>query len=82
MTITGSDRSRYLIHWKHNSNFLQNWRLSIDYTRVSDKSYFTDLSSSYGNSTDDCLCRIREFHIAYYQPNYYVAISAKAVPNI
>lgn len=73
--FTSSDRSRYLIHWKHNSNFLQNWRLNIDYTRVSDKSYFTDLSSSYGNSTDGYADQ--NFRIAYYQPNYYVAISAK-----
>ena len=41
-----------MLHWKHNAAFAQNWRLDVDYTKVSDKRYFTDFDSEYGSSTD------------------------------
>ena len=69
------DRTRHLFYWNHNSAFLQNWRLNIDYTRVSDKRYFTDFDSPYGSSTDGYANQYAR--IAYYQPNYNFAISAR-----
>ncbi|VEH65216.1 LPS-assembly protein LptD [Rodentibacter pneumotropicus] len=69
------DRKRHLFYWNHSSSFLQNWRLNIDYTRVSDKRYFTDFTSDYGSSTDGYANQYAR--IAYYQPNYNFAISAR-----
>lgn len=69
------DHSRYLLHWRHSSSFLDNWRLNVDYTRVSDKRYFSDFDSDYGNSTDGYADQ--NFRVAYYQPNYNFSLSAK-----
>ncbi|OOF71506.1 LPS assembly protein LptD [Rodentibacter caecimuris] len=69
------NRKRHLFYWNHNSSFLQNWRLNIDYTKVSDKRYFTDFDSAYGNSTDGYANQFAR--IAYYQPNYNLSISAR-----
>lgn len=71
----GDNRSRHLFHWRHSSSFLQNWRLNVDYTRVSDKRYFSDFDSAYGRSTDGYADQ--NFRIAYYQPNYNFSLSAK-----
>ncbi|PJG82055.1 LPS assembly protein LptD [Caviibacterium pharyngocola] len=71
----GDNRSRHLFYWKHSSSFLKNWRLNVDYTRVSDKRYFTDFDSDYGSSTDGYADQTAR--IAYYQPNYNLSISAK-----
>ncbi|MCX2962394.1 LPS assembly protein LptD [Rodentibacter caecimuris] len=71
----GENRKRHLFYWNHSSSFLQNWRLNIDYTRVSDKRYFTDFTSDYGSSTDGYANQYAR--IAYYQPNYNFAISAR-----
>ena len=69
------NRKRHLFHWKHNAAFAQDWRLDIDYTKVSDKRYFTDIDSNYGSSTDGYTNQIAR--LAYYQPNYNIALSAK-----
>lgn len=71
----GENRKRHLFYWNHSSAFLQNWRLNVDYTRVSDKRYFTDFTSDYGNSTDGYANQYAR--IAYYQPNYNLAIFAR-----
>ncbi|QIR12513.1 LPS assembly protein LptD [Avibacterium paragallinarum] len=71
----GENRSRHLFHWQHSSSFLENWRLNVDYTKVSDKRYFTDFDSNYGSSTDGYADQ--NFRIAYYQPNYNLSISGK-----
>lgn len=68
-------RKRHLFSWKHHSSFLENWRLNVDYTKVSDKRYFTDFDSDYGSSTDGYADQFAR--IAYYQPNYNFAISAR-----
>ncbi|WP_424411502.1 LPS assembly protein LptD [Pasteurella sp. PK-2025] len=70
-----NQRSRHLFYWTHNSSFLENWRLDLDYTRVSDKQYFTDFDSEYGNSTDGYADQ--RARIAYYQPNYNIALAVK-----
>lgn len=70
-----NERSRHLFYWTHNSSFLANWRLDLDYTRVSDRYYFTDFDSEYGNSTDGYANQ--RARIAYYQPDYNIALSIK-----
>ncbi|WP_308571224.1 LPS assembly protein LptD, partial [uncultured Haemophilus sp.] len=69
------NRKRHLFYWNHSSAFLENWRLNIDYTRVSDKRYFTDFDSEYGSSTDGYADQYAR--IAYYQPNWNFAVSAR-----
>lgn len=69
------NRTRHLFYWNHSSAFLENWRLNIDYTRVSDRAYLTDFDSDYGKSTDGYADQY--VRIAYYQPNYNFAISAR-----
>ncbi|BFU60636.1 LPS-assembly protein LptD [Rodentibacter sp. JRC1] len=71
----GDNRKRHLFYWNHSSSFLQNWRFNVDYTRVSDKRYFTDFTSDYGNSTDGYADQYAK--IAYYQPHYNFSISAR-----
>lgn len=70
-----NNQKRHLFYWNHNSSFLQNWRLNIDYTRVSDKRYFNDFDSIYGRSTDGYANQYAR--IAYYQPNYNFSLSAR-----
>lgn len=72
---SNNDRKRYLMHWRHNMNFLTDWRLYVDYTKVSDKRYFSDFDSEYGSSTDGYATQ--QFKLGYYQPNYNLSISGK-----
>ncbi len=69
------NKSRHLFRWVHNAKLFDDWRLNINYTRVSDRYYFSDFTSQYGNSTDGYTTQTA--HLAYYQPNYNVSISAK-----
>lgn len=67
--------ARYLLFWQHNTRLDNGWRLNVDYTRVSDKRYFSDFSSNYGRSTDGYATQ--QFSIDYYQPNYNIVISGR-----
>ncbi len=71
----GDNRKRHLFYWNHSSSFLQNWRFNVDYTRVSDKRYFTDFTSDYGSSTDGYANQYAR--IAYYKPHYNFVISVR-----
>ena len=71
----GENRRRHLLYWNHSSAFLENWRLNVDYTKVSDKRYLTEFDSNYGKSTDGYADQYAR--IAYYQMNYNLAISAR-----
>ncbi|MDG2950104.1 LPS assembly protein LptD [Exercitatus varius] len=72
---TGENRSRHLFYWKHDARLWDDWRLNIDYTKVSDKRYFSDFDSDYGSSTDGYATQ--SARLSYYQPNWNFAISAK-----
>lgn len=72
---TDKNKSRHLLFWQHSVNFASNWRFSADYTRVSDRRYFSDFDSEYGNSTDGYATQ--NFKLGYYQPNYNLSIAAK-----
>lgn len=73
--FTDNNKSRHLFYWAHNAKLWDNWRLSVNYTKVSDRTYFTDFSSQYGNSTDGYATQTAR--LAYYQPNWNVALSVK-----
>lgn len=68
-------QSRHLFFWQHKMNFASNWRFAVDYTRVSDRRYFSDFDSAYGHSTDGYATQ--NFKLGYYQPNYNFSIAAK-----
>lgn len=70
-----NNKSRHLFYWAHNAQLSSNWRLNIDYTRLSDKYYFSDFTSTYGRSTDGYADQ--NIRLAYYQPNWNLSISAK-----
>lgn len=69
------NRKRHLFYWKHNVAFARDWRLDLNYTKVSDKRYFNDFDSAYGSSTDGYADQTGR--IAYYQPNYNIAMFVK-----
>lgn len=74
-TWTDKKQSRHLFYWQHRMSFLSDWRLSVDYTKVSDKRYFSDFDSEYGSSTDGYATQ--QFKLGYYQPHYNISISGK-----
>ncbi len=69
------DRKRHLFYWAHNAKLWDNWRLNVNYTKVSDKRYFSDFDSDYGSSTDGYATQ--NARLSYYQPNWNFAISVK-----
>jgi len=69
------DRKRHLFYWAHNAKLWDNWRLNVDYTKVSDKRYFSDFDSDYGSSTDGYATQYAR--LSYYQPNWNFAVSIK-----
>lgn len=69
------NRKRHLFYWKNNAAFARDWRLDLNYTKVSDKRYFNDFDSAYGSSTDGYADQTGR--IAYYQPNYNIAMFVK-----
>ncbi|NOH52247.1 LPS assembly protein LptD [Vibrio coralliilyticus] len=43
---------RWGFQWQHNGIFQENWKFEIDYSKVSDISYFSNVDSSLGNQSD------------------------------
>ncbi|MEM6051364.1 LPS assembly protein LptD [Erwinia sp. P7711] len=71
----GDDSKRWLFYWKHAGVYDQNWRFNVDYTKVSDPYYFTDLDSTYGNSTDGYVTQ--KFSVGYAEKNWDATLSTK-----
>lgn len=69
------DRNRWLFYWRHSGVYDQNWRFNVDYTKVSDPYYFTDLDSTYGDSTDGYVTQ--KFSIGYAEQNWNATLSTK-----
>ncbi|MGL6018358.1 MAG: LPS assembly protein LptD [Gibbsiella quercinecans] len=70
-----SDDTRWLLYWNHNGVMDQVWRFNVDYTKVSDSRYFTDLDSKYGSTTDGYATQ--KFSLAYATENWDATISSK-----
>ncbi|RJG39475.1 LPS assembly protein LptD [Motilimonas pumila] len=51
--IYGDDR--YLLSWRHNSISTKNLRFNVDYAKVSDNYYLTDIDTPIGSQTDNQL---------------------------
>ena len=64
------DDSRYLFYWQHIGQIDDNWRLSTNFTHVSDDNYFNDVGSKYGNKTDNQL--VKNIDLAYYSEDWWL----------
>ncbi|ELY4480631.1 LPS assembly protein LptD [Cronobacter turicensis] len=69
-----SDKHRWLYYWKHAGVLDQVWRFNVDYTKVSDTSYFNDFNSKYGSSTDGYARQF--FSVGYAVENFDATLSA------
>ncbi|AMJ72113.1 LPS assembly protein LptD [Enterobacter cloacae] len=72
---TEGDKHRWLFYWQHAGVMDQVWRFNIDYTKVSDSSYFNDFSSKYGSSTDGYATQ--KFSVGYAVQNFDATVSTK-----
>jgi Organic solvent tolerance protein OstA len=69
------DNKRWLFYWNHNGVMDQVWRFNVDYTKVSDSKYFTDLDSKYGSTTDGYATQ--KFSLGYANENWNATLSSK-----
>lgn len=66
---------RWLLYWRHSGVLAQNWHFNADYTKVSDRQYFTDFNSQYGNTTDGYATQ--KFSAGYSAENWNTTLSHK-----
>ncbi|WP_406701897.1 LPS assembly protein LptD [Sodalis sp.] len=69
------DSDRWLLYWHHNDIMDQVWRFNVDYTKVSDSSYFDDLDSKHGSTTDGYATQ--KFSFGHADENWDSALSYK-----
>ncbi|ACS84416.1 LPS assembly protein LptD [Musicola paradisiaca] len=72
---TDDNYTRWLFHWQHAGVMNQVWRFNVDYTKVSDQTYFTDLDSVYGNTTDGYATQ--KFSMGYAERNWNATVSTR-----
>ncbi|WFW59773.1 LPS assembly protein LptD [Citrobacter freundii] len=66
---------RWLFYWQHAGVMNQVWRFNVDYTKVSDSSYFNDFDNKYGSSTDGYATQ--KFSVGYAVQNFDATVSTK-----
>ncbi|KFC07724.1 organic solvent tolerance protein [Trabulsiella guamensis ATCC 49490] len=66
---------RWLFYWNHSGVMDQVWRFNVDYTKVSDSTYFNDFDSKYGSSTDGYATQ--KFSVGYALQNFNATVSTK-----
>ncbi|EIQ27415.1 LPS-assembly protein lptD [Shigella flexneri K-315] len=66
---------RWLFYWQHSGVMDQVWRFNVDYTKVSDPSYFNDFDNKYGSSTDGYATQ--KFSVGYAVQNFNATVSTK-----
>ncbi|WP_127959860.1 LPS assembly protein LptD [Serratia microhaemolytica] len=72
---SAGDNKRWLLYWDHSGVMNQVWRFNVDYTRVSDTYYFTDLNSQYGSTTDGYATQ--KLSVGYADQYWDLALSSK-----
>ncbi|HFT2979095.1 TPA: LPS assembly protein LptD [Escherichia coli] len=70
-----SNSRRWLFYWQHSGVMDQVWRFNIDYTKVSDPTYFNDFDNKYGSSTDGYATQ--KFSVGYAVQNFDATLSTK-----
>ncbi|MEB2438535.1 LPS assembly protein LptD [Citrobacter braakii] len=66
---------RWLFYWQHAGVMDQVWRFNVNYTKVSDSSYFNDFDNKYGSSTDGYATQ--KFSVGYAVQNFDATVSTK-----
>ena len=66
---------RWLFYWQHAGVMDQVWRFNVDYTKVSDSSYFNNFDNKYGSSTDGYATQ--KFSVGYAVQNFDATVSTK-----
>ncbi|ENT4821984.1 TPA: LPS assembly protein LptD [Citrobacter farmeri] len=66
---------RWLFYWQHSGVMDQVWRFNVDYTKVSDSTYFNDFDNKYGSSTDGYATQ--KFSVGYAVQNFDATVSTK-----
>ena len=66
---------RWLFYWRHAGVMDQVWRFNVDYTKVSDTSYFNDFDNKYGSSTYGYATQ--KFSVGYAVQNFDATVSTK-----
>ena len=66
---------RWLFYWQHTGVLDKVWRFNVDYTKVSDTSYFNDFDNKYGSSTDGYATQ--KFSVGYAVQNFDATVSTK-----
>lgn len=66
---------RWGFQWQHSGIFQQNWKFEVDYSKVSDISYFSDMDSSIGKQEDGQL--IQEGRASYRSENWDASLLAR-----
>ncbi|HCL6626626.1 TPA: LPS assembly protein LptD [Citrobacter amalonaticus] len=70
-----SNSRRWLFFWQHSGVMDQVWRFNVNYTKVSDPSYFNDFDNKYGSSTDGYATQ--KFSVGYAVQNFDATVSTK-----
>ncbi|MBY7838921.1 LPS assembly protein LptD [Vibrio fluvialis] len=70
--LNPEEGKRWGVQYEHSGIFQQSWKLDVDYSKVSDINYFSDLSSSIGNREDGQL--IQEGEVSYRSANWDTSI--------
>lgn len=70
-----SNSRRWLFYWQHSGVMDQVWRFNVNYTKVSDSSYFNDFDNKYGSSTDGYATQ--KFSVGYAVQNFDATVSTK-----
>ena len=70
-----SNSRRWLFYWRHGGVMDQVWRFNVDYTKVSDSSYFNDFDNKYGSSTDGYATQ--KFSVGSAVQNFDATVSTK-----
>ncbi|CAH0541529.1 LPS assembly protein LptD [Vibrio marisflavi] len=68
--------ARWGVQYTHSGIFEQNWKFNIDYSKVSDIDYFSDLDSSIGTRSDGQLTQ--EAEATYRSNNWDASILARS----
>jgi LPS-assembly protein len=68
-------KHRWLFYWRHAGVMDQVWRFNVDYTKVSDSTYYNDFDSKYGSSTDGYATQ--KFSVGYALQNFNATVSTK-----
>ncbi|UJF19574.1 LPS assembly protein LptD [Vibrio sp. SS-MA-C1-2] len=72
--------SRWAFNWSHTGRYHDHWYLDANYSKVSDRNYFGDLSSNVGDREDNQLTQ--EASLAYKDTNWNSSIRVRSFQTL